>query len=259
MDQRQRRQYLIEYLRREDSTDASASLPSSSSEQKRLLRGLLNIREPKKVSPEFLRIQDSYLKEELKQRGLTRLSDLVPVRKDLYLWQGDISTLQADAIVNAANSGMTGCYYPNHKCIDNCIHTFAGVQLRYDCHKLIEAQGFAEPVGQAKITKAYNLPCRYVIHTVGPVVNGPLTDTHREQLRSCYYSCLSIADLNFLNSLAFCCISTGEFHFPNEEAARIATDTVFAYKKTTHSTIKVIFNVFKEEDLNLYQRLLEFH
>lgn len=179
------------------------------------------------------------------------------MQQGLYLWQGDITALRCDAIVNAANSGMTGCYVPNHRCIDNCIHTFAGVQLRLYCEEMMEAQGHAEPTGQAKITPAYNLPCRYVLHTVGPIVGGHLTETHCRQLADCYRSCLSLAAENGLKSVAFCCISTGEFHFPNEKAAEIAVATVkeFLAQKET-SVEKVIFNVFKDRDREIYEELL---
>ena len=175
----------------------------------------------------------------------------------LYLWRGDITALRCDAIVNAANSGMTGCYVPNHRCIDNCIHTFAGVQLRLYCEEMMEAQGHAEPTGQAKITPAYNLPCRYVLHTVGPIVGGRLTETHCRQLADCYRSCLSLAAENELKSVAFCCISTGEFHFPNEKAAEIAVATVKEFLAQNKTSVeKVIFNVFKDRDREIYEELL---
>ena len=232
-------------------------LSSDSTGQRQLLRGLMNVRMVKKSSAEFLNIQDAYLQEETAKKGVTDVDDLTPVQQGLYLWQGDITALRCDAIVNAANSGMTGCYVPNHRCIDNCIHTFAGVQLRLYCEEVMEAQGHAEPTGQAKITPAYNLPCRYVLHTVGPIVGGHLTETHCRQLADCYRSCLSLAAENGLKSVAFCCISTGEFHFPNEKAAEIAVATVkeFLAQKET-SVEKVIFNVFKDRDREIYEELL---
>jgi O-acetyl-ADP-ribose deacetylase (regulator of RNase III) len=184
------------------------------------------------------------------------MADLKPVQEGLYLWRGDITRLKCGAIVNAANSGMTGCYQPCHSCIDNCIHTYAGIQLRNVCNELMERQGYPEPTGQAKITPAFNLPCDWVIHTVGPIVNGPLTQRHREQLASCYRSCLALADENQVSSIAFCCISTGVFHFPNEEAAKIAVETVKTYRVETGSEIEVIFNVFQELDEEIYQNLL---
>ena len=186
----------------------------------------------------------------------TDLDDLRPVSGDLYLWQGDITRLKCGAIVNAANSGMTGCYIPCHACIDNCIHTFAGVQLRQDCAALMAEQGHEEPTGQAKITKAYNLPCDYVLHTVGPIVSGRVTREDERLLASCYRSCLELAEKNSVRSIAFCCISTGVFHFPNERAAEIAVETVRRYKVETGSKIKVVFNVFKDLDKTIYERLL---
>ena len=223
---------------------------------KRLLRSLMNVRPPAPVSEEFLRVQDAYLQERLAQRGVTGLQDLTPVRPGLYLWQGDITTLAVDAIVNAANSGMTGCYIPCHGCIDNAIHTYAGVQLRLECARIMSGQQGEEPVGQAKITKAYNLPCRYVLHTVGPMINGAVTKTDREQLSSCYRSCLDLAAANGLHSVAFCCISTGEFRFPNELATQIAIETVQDWQRQNPDKIEVIFNVFKDRDYELYRRLL---
>ena len=226
-------------------------------QKQRLFRALVNVRMPKAASKEFLQIQDEYLQEELRQKGITDIANLTPLLPDLYLWQGDITTLKCDGIVNAANSQMLGCFCPNHGCIDNAIHTFAGVQLRQECAEIMQAQGKEEPTGQAKITHAYNLPCQYILHTVGPVVYGGLTETHEKLLASCYRSCLALADRNGLNSIAFCCISTGEFHFPNERAAQIAVRTVTEYKRQTGSKIKVIFNVFKDYDYDIYARLLK--
>ena len=249
--------YLIHTLLSERPSCRRQEIPKDAARQRVLLRGLMNVRPAKQISPEFLSVQDEYLRQELSEAGVTHVEDLQPVSGDLYLWQGDITALRCDAIVNAANSGMTGCYVPNHRCIDNCIHTFAGVQLRLYCEEMMEAQGHAEPTGQAKITPAYNLPCRYVLHTVGPIVGGHLTETHCRQLADCYRSCLSLAAENGLKSVAFCCISTGEFHFPNEKAAEIAVATVkeFLAQKET-SVEKVIFNVFKDRDREIYEELL---
>lgn len=257
-EQEKRRQYLIRALLRERPEYEAMEIPVQEDEQKQLLRGLMNIRAPKRCSEEFLGVQDAYLQEAVKEKGIVELSGLKPVREGIYLWQGDITTLKCDAIVNAANSGMTGCYVPNHKCIDNCIHSFAGVQLRLDCARMMEEQGHEEPTGQAKITKAYNLPCRYVLHTVGPIVQGKLTEKHCELLRSCYLSCLELAAAYGLESVAFCCISTGVFCFPNDKAAQIAVQTVQEYLEGTpdSSVKKVIFNVFKDEDLQIYERIL---
>ena len=253
MEQTERRKYLIEYLLSE--MKQTAAIPSDMNEQKRLFRALVNVRIPKPASKEFLQIQDEYLQEELRLKGITDISDLTPVAPDLYLWQGDITTLKCDGIVNAANSQMLGCFCPNHGCIDNAIHTFSGVQLRQECAEIMKAQNKEEPTGQAQITKAYNLPCKYVLHTVGPIVYGELTKQYESKLADCYRSCLALADKNGLQSIAFCCISTGEFHFPNERAAQIAIQTVTEYKELTQSKIKVIFNVFKEYDYAIYERL----
>lgn len=256
MTQSERRTYLIGTLSKELSAYRQTEVPAVETAQKSLLRALFNIRAPKAVSKEFIKVQDEYLKEELRRKGITDLADLTPAKPDIYLWQGDITALKCDGIVNAANSGLLGCFCPNHGCIDNAIHTFAGVQLRLECAEIMRAQGREEATGTAKITKAYNLPCKYVLHTVGPIVNGKLTILHEKQLESCYRSCLELADKNGLRSIAFCCISTGEFHFPNERAAQIAVQTVAGYKQRTNSGIKVIFNVFKDCDKEIYARLL---
>ena len=233
----------------------TADIPHDEYNRKRLLRSLFNVRMPKNCSDEFIRVQDEYLQQQTKEKGVTDIDGLQPVDGDIYLWQGDITTLKCDAIVNAANSQMLGCFSPCHGCIDNAIHTFAGVQLRAACNELMTAQGYEEPTGQAKITPAYNLPGKYVIHTVGPIVGGRLTEKDCELLKSCYLSCLKLAEENGVKSIAFCCISTGVFGFPKEEAAKIAISTVREYKAETGSNIKVIFNVFGDSDLRIYQSL----
>ena len=257
MNQSEKRLFLIQSLLKERPEYRDMNIPTEPERQRQLLRGLMNIRAPRRIGADFLKMQDEYLQSETAAKGITDIADLTPIQQGLYLWQGDITALRCDAIVNAANSGMTGCYVPNHRCIDNCIHTFAGVQLRLYCEEMMEAQGHAEPTGQAKITPAYNLPCRYVLHTVGPIVGGHLTETHCRQLADCYRSCLSLAAENGLKSVAFCCISTGEFHFPNEKAAETAVATVkeFLAQKET-SVEKVIFNVFKDRDREIYEELL---
>lgn len=245
MNQSERRNYLIQMLLKEQPQYAKMQIPGRCEEQKILLRSLMNIRMPGELSEEFLQIQDAYLSEENAGRGIVTLAEIQELSTDLYLWKGDITRLQVGAIVNAANSGMTGCYQPCHNCIDNCIHTYAGIELRNYCNDIMQRQGYAEPTGQAKITPAFNLPCDYVIHTVGPIVRGKLTVEHESLLMSCYGSCLRIAEENNLESIAFCCISTGVFMFPNEKAAELAIQTVKQYKDRTKSKIKVIFNVFK--------------
>jgi O-acetyl-ADP-ribose deacetylase (regulator of RNase III) len=252
MNQSQRRQFLLRALLQEDPQYRRVEIPPDSTGQRTLLRSLMNVRPAAPISSEFQEIQDAYLQEENRRRGTVALEDLQPVREDLYLWRGDITTLQCGAIVNAANSGMTGCYQPCHSCIDNCIHTYAGIQLRNYCQDLMDRQGFPEPTGQAKITPAFNLPCNYVIHTVGPIVEGRLTQAHRDQLAGCYRACLKLAEAYQVGSIAFCCISTGVFRFPNDAAADIAVSTVKQYKAETGSRLKVIFNVFKEADQQLY-------
>lgn len=254
MTQKERRIYLINRLLSEDEHYNGITIPESEADQKRLLRSLINIRLPSPIGNDFLAIQDEYLQTAIAEKGITKLHDLTPFKDNIYLWQGDITTLECDAIVNAANSGMTGCYHPCHNCIDNCIHTFAGVRLRLKCAEMMELQGHEEPTGKAKITPAYNLPCKYVIHTVGPIVQGRLTEKHRMLLKSCYESCLELAVLNRIKSIAFCCISTGVFGFPQDKAAEIAVQTVREFLK--NHDIEVIFNVFKDADYELYRQLL---
>lgn len=256
MNQVQRRMFLIQKLLDEQPRYRGLEIPQDETEQKRLLRSLFNIRMPGNISDDFLTVQDKYLQEETAQKGITDLADLSPVKEGIYLWQGDITTLRCDAIVNAANSGMTGCYAPCHGCIDNCIHTYAGIQLRLECARIMKRQGHEEETGKAKITLAYNLPCKYILHTVGPIISGWLTKRDKELLASCYRSCLELAKLSGVRSIAFCCISTGEFHFPNDKAAEIAVRTVKDYKEQTGSDMEVVFNVFKDIDYKIYRGLL---
>lgn len=256
MIQVERRTFLIQRLLEEQPQYKDMQIPQDTAEQKLLLRSLLNIRMPKKVSEDFLVLQDEYLREEIAAKGITDFADLSPISGGLYLWQGDITTLRCDAIVNAANSKLLGCFCPCHGCIDNAIHTYAGVQLRLACAELMKRQGYEEETGKAKITPAYNLPCSYVLHTVGPIVEGTLKARDEELLASCYRSCLELADQNGLKSIAYCCISTGKFHFPNDRAAEIAIQTVTEFIQEKNSEIKVIFNVFKDLDYEIYKKLL---
>ena len=256
MTQTERRSFLIQKLIGEQTRYGNIQIPQDAAEQKRLLRSLMNVRMPKKAGEDFLTVQNEYLREETAAKGITDLADLSPLSKGIYLWQGDITALRCDAIVNAANSGMTGCYVPCHRCIDNCIHTYAGVQLRLECARLMTEQGHEEETGRAKITLAYNLPCKYVIHTVGPIVSGRVTKEDRALLASCYRSCLELAGQSGVKSIAFCCISTGEFHFPNDQAAEIAVQTVKQYQEKHNSKIEVVFNVFKDVDHKIYRELL---
>ena len=256
MNQSEKRLFLIQSLLNERPSCQKQMIPTDSERQKILLRGLMNVRRAYPIGADFLQTQDAYLQDETAAKGITDIADLTPIQPGLYLWQGDITTLKCDAIVNAANSGMTGCYIPNHRCIDNAIHTYAGVELRLACEELMEQQGHPEPTGQAKITPAFNLPCRYVLHTVGPIVNERVTKEDENLLVSCYRSCLELAAENKLESVVFCCISTGEFHFPNDLAAEIAVRTVKDFFKKQTSVKKVIFNVFKDLDKAIYEKLL---
>ena len=259
--------YLIDYLLKEDPQYSEMEIPSDLQGKRDLFRALRNVRWPKPISEEFLRLQDEELQVQLQEKGVVELNTCrdvaryVSTNKQLLVWQGDITRIKIDTIVNAANSQMLGCFHPLHKCIDNAIHSAAGIQLREECHQLMLQQGHEEPTGQAKITKAYNLPCKHVIHTVGPIIpNGIPTEYQKEQLASCYRSIMACAEKNRLESIAFCCISTGEFRFPNQLAAEIAVQTVKDYL-TEHpdSSIKqVVFNVFKDIDWDIYRRLLLF-
>ena len=256
MNQSERRRMLIQSLLKEDPAYRDIRIPADTDGQRQLLRGLLNVRAPQPGREDFLQVQDAYLQQRAAEKGITDAAALAPIQPGLYLWQGDITTLRCDAIVNAANSGMTGCYVPGHRCIDNCIHTFAGVQLRSACARLMAQQGHEEPTGQAKLTPAFNLPCRYVLHTVGPIVTGRVTARDRALLASCYCACLTKVAEAGLESIAFCCISTGAFCFPNEDAAEIAVQTVKEFLQTPTTIKKVIFNVFKDLDKEIYTRLL---
>lgn len=258
MNREEQRIWLIQSLLSEQPEYRKYRIPKDVQGQKDLLRSLMNVREPSPISEEFLKIQDEYLQAENAAEGFVDIHDLQPVRLDdrLYLWQGDITRLKVDAIVNAANSQMLGCFRPLHGCIDNIIHSKAGIELRLECNRIMQEQGYEEPTGQAKITPAYNLPCKYVLHSVGPIAAYGLTRELEEDLASCYRSCLKLADENDVKSVAFCCISTGVFMFPNQRAAEIAVKTVREYLDETDSEIKVLFNVFKDKDLEIYTKLL---
>lgn len=258
MTHEEKRLYLIKELLSELPQYRNMEIPENTEEQKRLLRSLMNIRSPRPIGEEFLKVQDEYLSAEVKEKGITD-SDTLPVSPShnrLILWRGDITTLKVDAIVNAANSALRGCFVPCHSCVDNIIHSVSGIQLRLACDKLMTEQGYDEPTGRAKITPGFNLPCRYVLHTVGPIVHGPLTERHCRELADCYRSCMELAADNGLKSIAFCCISTGEFHFPQKKAAEIAVQTVTEHLRTDARIEKVIFNVFKQEDYDIYKTIL---
>ncbi len=252
MTQDERRVFLIEYLLKENPLYKNAAVPKGETAQKRLLRSLLNVREPKSIGEDFLKEQDEYLKNEIAKKGVTDFRDLTPSKEGIYLWRGDITTIRADAIVNAANGGLTGCYVPCHGCVDNAIHTYSGVELRLSCKKIMDEQGEEEKPGGAKITKAYNLPSKYIIHTVGPVVFDKPTKEDADLLASCYRSSIETAKEYNIKSLVFCSISTGEFHFPKKLAAEIALDTVTKHR----GDINAVFNVFSEEDYEIYKRVI---
>ncbi len=258
---------LIQLLKKECPGYGVIQEPENCQEKRRLLRSLMNVRWPGEAGEEYLRLQDELLQEEAEEKGIVYPED-IPTAAEIYpqtelrnanriaLWKGDITTLAADAIVNAANSQMLGCFVPCHGCIDNTIHSAAGIQLRNECARLMEEQGQEEKPGKAKITSGYNLPARYVIHTVGPTVGVDVTEKQKEELKNCYQSCLRLADKKNLATVAFCCISTGEFHFPNKLAAQIALDTID--RTLTHLRLKkVIIDVFKEEDFHIYQKIIQ--
>ena len=239
----------------------AAQFPQELTAQRRLLRSLMNVRPPMPLKRDFLAVQDALLSAEAAEKGAVDADALTvsPADPRIAVWQGDITRLRVDAIVDADNSGLLGCFCPRHGCIDNAIHSAAGLQLRDECSAIMSAQGHAEPTGQAKLTKAYNLPAKYILHTVGPIISGRVTKRDRELLAACYRSCLDLAAEKGLKSVAFCCISTGEFHFPNELAADIAVETVEDFLKRDTSVQKVILNVFKDLDKELYEKRLGIH
>ena len=258
MTHNEQRVYLINELLKEDDRYQQIEIPDGEKEQRDLLRSLMNVRMPRPIGQEFLKIQDEYLSAERDSAGIVDGWQLPSLLSDerLVLWKGDITTLKVDAIVNAANSALRGCFYPLHSCIDNIVHSKSGIQLRLLCDEIMNRQGHEEPTGQAKITPAFNLPSKYILHTVGPIISHRVSKRDCELLASCYRSCLGLAAENGCQSIAFCCISTGEFHFPNEKAAEIATATVKEFLHGNAKIKRVIFNVFKEKDLQIYRKLL---
>lgn len=258
MIQDERREYLIQYLLKEEIPFGRQNIPTDKQGQENLLRSLMNVRPPRLISNDFLKIQDEYLTERNIERGITDIDTLAPVKSDsrLYIWQGDITTLKCDAIVNACNSQMLGCFSPMHACIDNFIHTYAGMELRLKMHEIMAKQGHEEETGKAKITLGYNLPTKYILHTVGPIIQWKVTKEDEDLLANCYTECLKLAADTGVESIAFCCLSTGVFRFPQQRAAEIATNTVKQYLNKDSRIKKVIFNVFKDEDLKIYSGLL---
>lgn len=267
MNKEEKTEYLIDQLRAENAGYEALSMPVDLPGKRRLLRSLMNVRFPGPVSPEILKVQDELLQEELEEKGIVDIMELSVIQDEypcteiknsrrIVLWQGDITRLKADAIVNAANSQMMGCFVPCHGCIDNAIHSAAGLQLRNECAQIMEEQGHEEPTGKAKITGGYNLPAGHVIHTVGPIVGVQVTEEQKEQLKSCYKSCLKLAEKQGLRSIAFCCISTGEFHFPNKLAAEIAVQVIDKYLSTSEVE-RIVINVYKNEDYHIYKKLFQ--
>ena len=250
--------YLINYLAKESKTNIG-ELPTNEIELKNLFRSLMNTRSPNDISEDYLKIEDEFLQEELNKKInkklIANIENLKPIKNNLYIWKGDITALKIDAIVNAANSAMLGCFYPMHKCIDNAIHSAAGTRLRLFCRDIINKSGGSLYTGDAKITPAFNLPCKYVLHTVGPIIKDKVGKKDEELLYLCYKSCLNLALENNIESVAFCCISTGEFRFPNDLASDIALSSVKDFlKENKEPNIKIVFNVFKDIDCELYNK-----
>lgn len=264
MTHEESRVWLIEKLKNEIPVYRKIPTPPDEQGQKDMLRSLMNVRPASPAGEEFCNVQDAYLKREAILKGIVDVDSIPPCENDpdICIWQGDITRIKAGAVVNAANSQMLGCFIPMHACIDNFIHTYAGVQLRYDCSenmrmlRLERGDDYEQPTSIPMLTDAYNLPADKVIHIVGPIVQYGLTEEHEKALEDCYTNILTMCDDNGINSVAFCCISTGVFSFPNKRAAEIAVQTVRDYKAKTKSDIKVVFNVFKDIDLNYYRELL---
>ena len=262
--QEQRLDYLVEEFKADSGEYKDLQTPADAEGKRRILRSLMNIRMPRELSDSVLKVQDEYLTERAEEKGIVRLSDIPVTCERLSVWQGDITRLKIDAIVNAANSQMLGCFVPMHTCIDNCIHTFAGVQLRAECNRQMDqlriryGRDYEQPTAVPMLTDAYNLPAKKVIHIVGPIVQGRLTPALEKDLADCYRNVLDMCLENGLKSVAFCCISTGVFHFPNKKAAEIAVRTVKDWISAHPGTLeRVIFNVFKDEDREYYEELLQ--
>lgn len=261
--QEQRLDTLVEAFKADSVQYKDLQTPEDIEGKRRLLRSLMNTRMPKRMDDSVLSVQDEYLKARIRENGIVELSDIPEIRDGLSIWQGDITRLAVDAIVNAANSQMLGCFVPMHTCIDNCIHTFAGVQLRAECSRqmtlLRERYGmdYEQPTAVPMLTDAYNLPAKKIVHIVGPIVEYRLTPKLENDLAACYRNTLDLCEQNGLRSVAFCCISTGVFHFPNQRAAEIAMETVTEWIKGHPSTVdRIIFNVFRDEDKQIYEDLL---
>ena len=252
--------FLINYLIKENKNIDIKKIPQDIMEKKRLYRSLCNIREPLPISKEYIEIENEFLKEENKIKGIINLKETQSFinykETQIYLWQGDITTLKVDSIVNAANSHGIGCFIPCHKCIDNAIHSRSGIELRLECNQIMQKIGMLQ-TGKSFITKGYNLPSKYVIHTVGPIIYENVTEKEIQELKDCYINSLKLAKENNIKEIAFPCISTGEFRFPKELASKIAIQTIKEYLSTNEKYFeKIIFNVFSEEDYKIYLKNL---
>lgn len=263
MTQSERLDYLVEAFIEDSKEYGDLRIPNDPEEKRRILRSLMNIRMPSSMSEEVLSVQDDYLTERNREKGIVTLNDIPEIKDGLSIWQGDITRLAVDAIVNAANSQMLGCFVPMHSCIDNCIHSFAGIQLRNECNEKMKVkriqygEDYEQPTAVPMLTEAYNLPARKIVHVVGPIVSGRLTEDLENDLADCYANTLDLCKDSGLRSVAFCCISTGVFHFPNRKAAQIAVKTVREWmKRYPDSMDRVIFNVFKDEDRRYYEQEL---
>ena len=270
--QAERLDYLVEAFKEDSGKYRDLPVPEDGEGKKRILRSLMNVRMPKKLDGETLEVQDAYLQTRNREAGIVAPADIPtlaaagsahPFAALLSIWQGDITRLAADAIVNAANSQMLGCFVPMHSCIDNCIHTYAGVQLRSECYRQMQAlrakygRDYEQPTAEPMLTEGYNLPAKKVVHIVGPVVEGELTPALERDLARCYENTLELCRERGLKTVAFCCISTGVFRFPNARAAQIAAETVSRWLgEHPGSMERVIFNVFKDEDRGYYEKLL---
>ena len=266
MNQNERLDYLIEAFKEDSVEYKNLKVPVDTDGKKRILRSLMNIKMPREMNTEVLKIQDEYLREAINKKGIVNLSDIDKVEDCISIWQGDITRLKVDAIVNAANSQMLGCLIPMHTCIDNCIHTFAGVELRNECNKKMNrlriryGRDYEQPTAIPMLTDAYNLPAKKIVHIVGPIVQGGLNKRNEEDLKNCYKNTLDLCVENGLRRVAFCCISTGVIRFPNKRAAKIAVKTVRDWLDSfPNAEDRVIFNVFKDEDREYYERELINH
>ena len=263
MTQEQRLDALVDAFKADSVQYKDLQTPADTEGKRRILRSLMNIRMPKKLDDSVLAVQDEYLRERIRENGVVTLSEIPVIRNGMSIWQGDITRLAVDAIVNAANSQMLGCFVPMHTCIDNCIHTFAGVQLRAECNRQMNqlriryGKDYEQPTAVPMLTDGYNLPAKKIIHIVGPIVEERLTSALEKDLADCYRNTLDLCAENGLRSVAFCCISTGVFHFPNKRAAGIAVSTVDSWLSQHPGAIeRVIFNVFKDEDKKYYEELI---